>query len=196
MVEPCCAERQLPAMLKEQKGQAMVVTNGDVTMMHFFRSLSYMAGPTNEVVLAVGVMDVQMCRWIRQWMQRGWTTRVTITTRQDQREMISAEMEGWTERVTMATDEQLQTEMMAFRGERGTVTVSGRMLSKMEPGVTSYFIVKGENDLLRAIESRHRLHLLPNHIGDGSSVTASPSRMEPSPAAPTKKTKTKTKKAK
>lgn len=212
LVEPCCCERQLPAIIKGGTGDkaegrtAAFFTMGDVTMKHVFNAVSSLAGPNHRMTLVVGEPDVEMMRWLRLWMQRGWTTEVRMTARQDVRELISAELDGLTERVTLAVDEQLRSELIAFEGERGVVVVCGPMLTRMVPGITTYACYHGKErgamgELLAAVEARHKSHKVTiaqgdEHIGDGSGVNAKLSHTEPSPEAATKTTKAKTKKSK
>ena len=164
MIEPCCCERQLPRLLSDYNGRAACFTNGDVTVSHFFKSVSYLAGSSHTMVLVVREADVKLLRWLKTWMERGWTTGVMLTTATDARELVAAELEGLTDRVSVATDATVGDELIAFEGEKGVVVVAGRMLTAAQPGLTVYALYHHHDrgmmdDLLAAIEARHRSHL-------------------------------------
>lgn len=161
MIEPCCCERQLPQLLKEANGMTMMFTNGDVTLDHFFRSVSSLAGVRHKMILVMAEPDVQVMRWLRYWLQRGWTTEVQLTTKTDCKELVQTELEGLTERVSLAIDDTLQSELVSFEGD-GTVVVAGRMLSEKAAGLTTYACYSGKGrgivaELLEAVEARHRV---------------------------------------
>ena len=162
MIEPCCCERQLPQLLKEANGMTMMFTNGDVTLDHFFRSVSSLAGTRHKMMLVMAEPDVQVMRWLRYWLQRGWTTEVQLTTKTDCKELVQTELEGLTERISLAIDDTLQSELVSFEGDGGTVVVAGRMLSEITAGLTTYACYSGKGrgvvaELLDAVEARHRV---------------------------------------
>ena len=163
LLEPCCIERQAPYALSEAKGRAMMWTNGDVTVSHWFKALSYMAGPTHRLTLVVKEPDVQLMRWIRTWMQRGWTTEVRLTASTDARQLVKAELEGLTDKVTVAQDATIRSEAMVLEGDDGTIVIAGPMLTAMQPGLTMYAVMRttdGGCDLLQAIVARQKAHAL------------------------------------
>ena len=163
LVEPCCAERTLPQLVREMRGVAMFWTNGDVTVQHLFKSLSYMAGPTHRLTLVVRTADVQLCRWVKNWMQRGWTTEVRLTCGEDATALVGTELEGFTDKVSVAVDDTVRDELMAVEGERGVVCIQGRMLTQTVPGITMYACYQGKErgmvgELMAAVEARQRSH--------------------------------------
>ena len=163
LLEPCCIERQAPYALSEAKGRAMMWTNGDVTVSHWFKALSYMAGPTHRLTLVVKEPDVQLMRWIRTWMQRGWTTEVRLTASTDARQLVKAELEGLTDKVTVAQDATIRSEAMVLEGDDGTIVIAGPMLTAMQPGLTMYAVMRttdGGCDLVQAIVARQKAHAL------------------------------------
>lgn len=167
LVEPCCAERTLPQLVREMRGVAMFWTNGDVTVQHLFKSLSYMAGPTHRLTLVVRTADVQLMRWVKNWMQRGWTTEVRLTCGEDATALVGTELEGFTDKVSVAVDDTVRDELMAVEGERGVVCIQGRMLTQTVPGITTYACYQGKErgmvgELLAAVEARHKRHHVPN----------------------------------
>ena len=164
MIEPCCCDRQAPAAIKAAGGNATLFTNGDVTVQKWFSALSSLAGPNHQMTLLVRQPDVQLLRWLRNWMQRGWTTHLSLTTlASDVPTLVAAELDGLTDRVTVAQDTSMPTEMVIFQGERGVVVIAGPMLTAPQPGLTVYachYDKDGQpiSDLLAAVTARHRQH--------------------------------------
>ena len=176
LLEPCCIEKQAPYALSEAKGRAMMWTNGDVTVSHWFKALSYMAGPTHRLTLVVKEPDVQLMRWIRTWMQRGWTTEVRLTTATDASELVAAELEGLTDKVTIARDDTIQSELMAMEGSEATIIIAGPMLTATRPGIIIYAVRRlkeGSCDLLQAVAARHKRHQV-KATTDGTDNTEQP----------------------
>ena len=194
MIEPCCCERQWPTALQEKGGRVVVFTNGDVTVHHIFKSLSYLAGPTHRLLLLVANPDVQLLRWLKNWLQRGWTTEVRLTSQTDVSTLVNEELGELSAKVSLAVDDTLRDELICMEGERGCVTVCGRMLTATHPGITTYACYHGKErgmmtELLAAVEARHRQH----HIVAGVRPVpdASASGDGDSEPNPTKKSRTK-----
>lgn len=170
MIEPCCCERQWPTALQEKGGRTVVFTNGDVTVHHIFKSLSYLAGPTHRLLLLVANPDVQLLRWMKNWLQRGWTTEVRLTSQTDVSTLVNEELGELSAKVSLAVDDTLRDELICMEGERGCVTVCGRMLTATLPGITTYACYHGKErgmmaELLAAVEARHRSHRVTEHTG-------------------------------
>lgn len=158
-------------------------TNGDVTLRHWYQALSYKAGANHEMTLMVATPDVEMLRWLRQWMQRGWTTRLQLTTATDCTELVKTELEGLTDRVSVATDETLHDELLLLRGDKATLLIQGRMLSAPLPGITTYAAVVTDDkyggelrDLIAAINARHKRHVVAPTEGDATPPDANRKR--------------------
>ncbi len=72
IIEPCCAERQLPALLREQKGRAVLFqTYGDVTFDNILKSVACMAG-NDHLTLTLAAREVtdRMQRTLQRYQQR------------------------------------------------------------------------------------------------------------------------------
>ncbi len=80
IIEPCCAERDLPALLREQKGRAvMFQTYGDVTFEIMMKSVASMAGNDHlTVTLAVEEVTDRIRRTLRRYEEREWFTTTRI----------------------------------------------------------------------------------------------------------------------
>lgn len=172
MIEPCCIDNQLPMAVREQKGRAIVATSGDVMAHHWYRAIGYQAGPTHKLRLQVREIDIKLLRDLRTWMQRGWTTHVQITTREDQAELIMQELSGVRseeygvrseECISIAADKMLSTELMAMEGSDGLVMIIGPMLSEPQPGSMIYTVYSRRDyeavkEVLAVVDSRHKLN--------------------------------------
>ena len=82
IIEPCCAERQLPALLREQKGRAVLFqTYGDVTFDNILKSVSSMAG-NDHLTLTLAAREVtdRMQRTLQRYQQRQWITTLRVLT--------------------------------------------------------------------------------------------------------------------
>ena len=82
IIEPCCAERQLPALLREQKGRAVLFqTYGDVTFDNILKSVSSMAGNDHlTMTLACHEVTPKMQRTLQRYQQRQWITTLHVLT--------------------------------------------------------------------------------------------------------------------
>ena len=160
LIEPCCADRQVPTAIRE-KTAALTATSGDVTMHHWMRAASYMAGPQWELTVQTAELTIAHLRYIREWMQRGWASHVSLTIAQDQRELILSELSGLGERVSIAIDGDMKDECIAFSGERGNVVIIGRVIAETQPGLSLYAISHTKpgdpDEVYQAICSRHKL---------------------------------------
>jgi hypothetical protein len=178
MIEPCCIDNQLPMAVREQKGRAIVATSGDVMAHHWYRAISYQAGPTNKLRLQVRDIDMKLLRNLRTWMQRGWTTHVQITTREDRAELIMQELSGVRseECISIAADKMLQTELMAMEGIDGLVMIIGPMLSDPQPGSMLYTVYSKRDyeavkEVLAVVDNRHKAHRIKS-VGNNNNNKA------------------------
>lgn len=103
IIEPCCAERQLPALLREQKGRAVLFqTYGDVTFDNILKSVSCMAGNDHlAMTLCCREVTDKMQRTLQRYQQRQWITTLRVLT------------------------DDLQGEAICIEGTLGTVIIQG-----------------------------------------------------------------------
>lgn len=111
IIERCCAERQLPALLREQKGRAVLFqTYGDVTFENILRSVSCMAGNDHlTMTLAVREVTDKMQRILRHYQEREWITNLRL---------LISDTEG---------------EAIVFEGTHGTVIIQGPVIDTRLP---------------------------------------------------------------
>lgn len=137
-IEPCCIDNQLPKVMKEARGGfAFFQTNGDVTLEKLLGAVSCLAGPTHEMVLAVGEVDVMMLRTLAYYFRRGWTRGLHLVTATAQTELVRSELGDWIDRVTYAADPLIVDGIVACIGE-AAVIIQGAVLSQPDFSLTLY----------------------------------------------------------
>ena len=167
-IEPCCAHKQMPRLLNENKGGVVTFqTSGDVTVMKMMDAVSYLAGQTHEMVLMVPEIDVKLLRHIRHFVVRGWATKVTLLLN-DLCGMSDAEiiagLEGTEGRVFVFYDKMVCNGLLSFAGEDGTVVIQGDMLTRMAPGLRMYAAAYGKDgrtwEMLQPVMSKAKVKVV------------------------------------
>ena len=162
-IEPCCCDRQLPALLKGHK-TAFFQTAGDVTVQKMMKAVSHLAGSQMEMVLVAQAVDIRLLRYIKQYFTKGWFKSLLLLTLEDQQEMVTAELKGL--KVTYACDQTITDGLLAFvpvsDASNKTVIIHGKMLLNVEPGFCQYTMYAGSNEeiisgALSAVRSKARL---------------------------------------
>lgn len=154
-LEPCCIDRQMPALLKEAKsGFAFFATNGDVLLSHYLQAVSYMAGEGHVLVISVPAVDIELLRTINHYLSRGWTRALCLLTGQPQDELIEAELAGHIGKVQYASDPLILDGMVAIIGKEKAVVIQGAILSKQDFSLCHYVAWTGKDKevLQQAIE--------------------------------------------
>lgn len=152
-VEPCCCDRQLPRLLREQ-GMAFFQTSGDVTVKHLMKSVGCMVENGCTMWLMIPSVDVALMRLIRHWFDRGWIARLKILTREDCGDVVAAETgrsAGETAGTTTASvecgyDDKLTGGLLAFDDGKRAVVIQGDMLTEVAPGMKLYAGCFGKSD--------------------------------------------------
>ena len=89
IIEPCCAERQLPALLREQKGRAVLFqTYGDVKLTAMTKAVSGMTGRGHRMTLAVPQVTKETLQFAAKGIRLGTMTALRLITRDDQSALI------------------------------------------------------------------------------------------------------------
>lgn len=141
-VEPCCVERQLPALLREYP-MAAFQTNSDVTFLGMMKAVSCMAGNHLDITLMVPEVDVDMLRVLGWYDRRGWLNTATLLTAKLQTELINSELTP--SKVKTYHHEMVTDSMVVISGEAGMVVVQGALLSKATSGFRCYTAAFGKS---------------------------------------------------
>lgn len=143
-VEPCCCERQLPKLLRNEG--VFFQTSGDVTVEHLMKSIGCMVSPTCDMWLMISAVDVKLLRVIRHWFRREWMAGLYLLTREDQSELVKAELNDVIDSVDYAHDKMVVdgSGLLAFVDVKGdVVAVQGDMLTAISPGMRMYAGIYG-----------------------------------------------------
>ena len=157
IIEPCCAERQLPYLLREERGHAVVFqTNGDVTLEHWMKAVMLMAGAERPRVmtLAVPTFTDKMMRVVGRYLQLEWVKALRLMTTEPLSdellklfaERIGCDVAGLGERLELSADANIIDGLLAFSGREGTVIIQGRIFDIATPGLSLYAGVFGRTD--------------------------------------------------
>ena len=173
IIEPCCAERQLPALLREQKGRAVLFqTYGDVTFDNILKSVACMAG-NDHLTLTLAAREVtdRMQRTLQRYQQRQWITTLHLLT------------------------DDLLGEAIVIEGDFGTVVIQGPIQDTAAQRGTPVLYAgqftkadAGQHPLAKLLDARLRR---ANGDGDGSSRDSAAVTQEPSPKSEKKRTRAK-----
>lgn len=154
IIEPCCAERQLPSLLREEKGHAVVFqTNGDVTLEHLMKATMLMAGDRPRVMtLAVPALTETMMAVIGRYMKLEWVGTLRLMTAEPltpemlERLAVQAgcDVNTLTGRLELAAAAGSSDGLLAFSGPAGTVIVQGRIIDAVTPVLSLYAGVFGK----------------------------------------------------
>ena len=134
IVEPCCAERTLPDIMHRNEIVTWQ-TNGDVTLLHILKSVSWLAGDNLSMFLAVESVDKGMAEAIRWYFRRGWLRHLYILTKTRQADIASL-LNGCD--YEAASHKNLKTGMLSLSGKDGYVVVQGELIGRTDPGLRCY----------------------------------------------------------
>ena len=106
-IEPCCIDKQLPALIRRsQGGFCFFQTNGDCDLKKLLDSVSHMASGVggHVLVLTVPEVDITMLRTLAYYFRRGWTRALLLLTRAVQTELIQTELADYIDHIHYAAD--------------------------------------------------------------------------------------------
>lgn len=160
-IEPCCCDRQLPALLKGSKF-AFFQTGGDLTVQKFMSAVSSLAGSGHRMTLVIPEVDVMLLREIKRYFDRQWTRELMLLCQSNQREMVESELQGYMDRVTYAADPMVIDGLLAFEpcggdthGDSPRVT-SATVTQGTVPSVPPSVIIQGA--MLREVDFSFSLY--------------------------------------
>lgn len=149
-IEPCCAENQLPRMLRQANGSAVLFqTAGDVTLEHMMKAVMLMSGDRPRVLtLALPVIDADVVALLRRYMSLEWVAHLNLITTQPavmsdlqpQLERIGVPMQ----RITVAlVADASSLGLLMFAGPSGTVAIQGPLCPAPSQGLHLYSAIYG-----------------------------------------------------
>ena len=156
IIEPCCAERQLGHLLRENRGNAVLFqTNGDMTLQKWMKATMLMAGDRpRTLTLAVPIFTGKMLDAVVKFMRLGWVERLRLLTTDPLiPEMAHAlavkadcEAAALAGRVELAADANIPDGLLMFTGPEGTVVIQGEMPDTITPRLHLYAGVFGRTE--------------------------------------------------
>lgn len=144
-IEPCCCERQLPALMKERE-LCFFQTSGDVTLEKLLNSVAYLAGDEHTLLLSVAEVDREMLKSLAYYFRRGWTRALLLVTQTDQRSLVEQELGQWLTRVHYAADPLILDGLCAVIGSQKAVIIQGAMLSSQDFSLCQYALWQGSDE--------------------------------------------------
>lgn len=215
IIEPCCAERQLGHLLRENMGlAALFQTNGDMTLQKWMKATMLMVGDRpRTLTLAVPVFTEKMMKAVAKYLQLGWVEHLRLmTTEPLTQEALQhfagmacpdADATGVVAAMELAADACIPDGLLMFTGPEWTVVVQGPMFDTITPRLCLYAGVFGRTERMAvrsitdAWEARFRARRYEADPTPATATPASPSATVPkaSVSGETKKSRTrKTKK--
>jgi len=184
-IEPCCAERQLPALIRESRWLCFFQTAGDVTIEKLYQATaSLVSNDPQTMLLVVPEADLQLLRFLAYAFRRSWLRALLLLTQTAQRELVETELQPYLPAVHYAADpmvldglcvvasEQLRVkseELGAQSGEKKKALIlQGPILSHPDPSLCQYVAcLTTSNDTVRqatdAAVAKLRLKPLIDH---------------------------------
>lgn len=156
IIEPCCAERQLGLLLREERGRVKAFqTNGDVTLEHFMKAVMLLSGDRpRTLTLSVPIFTGSMLRPVARYMRLEWVAKIRLITTdpipskfiQEFADKVGCNVDSLLERIELAADANIPDELMAFSGTDGTVIIQGRIYDAVTPRLTLYSGILGKTE--------------------------------------------------
>lgn len=150
-IEPCCCDRQLPQLLRQQRGATLFQTNGDVTATHLLKAVCCMVEYGNELWLAADALDLQLLRLLRHWHERNWIDHLWLITKEDQTDTVTAELSAtYSDHLHYVYRDTLATQLFCYLGPKHALVVQGeiRLTPCTSPQLTTYSAIFGQRDRL------------------------------------------------
>lgn len=163
IIEPCCAERQIGQLFRENRGHAvMFQTHGDVTLENWMKSVMLLSGDRPRTLsFAVPILTTKMMDVIAKYMRLGWVAKLRLlTTDPIIDECIEAfaakadcDVPSLVERIEFAADKNIPDGLLSFNGFSGVVVIQGRFRDEVVPSLTLYAGTLGntESPSVRAV---------------------------------------------
>ena len=172
-VEPCCIERQLPALLKTAP-YCFFQTGGDCNVSKIISAVGRLSEGRRVLFLAIPEVDVFFLRTLRHSLVQEWYEGIILLTTSAQKETVARELKGFEHRVYYGASRHLVDGALGIFGTEQSVYVQGPMLLKNDFSICTYAAYVGKNaPLLRGAMEAFvpKLHLYPLMTCDNERIT-------------------------
>ncbi len=137
MVEPCCAEKQIPALLSANR-LAVFQTNGDVTFELLLKSIACLAGNKVELQIFCPEISVEVLRVLAWYIRRDWLKSLSIITATCQSEIILHDLADLNIAPSCYSNNRIVEGAIIAKGDFGVVALRGALLPDPAPGLRNY----------------------------------------------------------
>jgi hypothetical protein len=149
-IEPCCAENQLPRLLRQANGSAVLFqTAGDVTLEHMMKAVMLMSGDRPRVLtLALPQLSADVVALLRRYMRLEWVAHLNLITTATLDEhnayALLSEVGVPMDRITYAPVADASCMgLLMFAGPAGTVAIQGPLCPAPSQGLHLYSAIYG-----------------------------------------------------
>lgn len=132
-IEPCCADRQLPRLLRA--GGRFFQTSGDVSARRLLLAASWLCGRRLQLTLLMPTVDAPLLRTLAHYFAQGWLTSLQLLTQADQTALVHAHLSSSAQGLTLCYghDNLLASGLMLIEGDEHTLFIQGPMLTDGQP---------------------------------------------------------------
>ena len=149
-IEPCCADNQLPRLLRQANGSAVLFqTAGDVTLEHMMKAVMLMSGDRPRVLtLALPQLSADVVALLRRYMRLEWVAHLNLITTATPDEhnayVLLSEVGVPMDRITYApVADACSLGLLMFAGPSGTVAIQGPLCPAPSQGLHLYSAIYG-----------------------------------------------------
>lgn len=149
-IEPCCADNQLPRLLRQANGSAVLFqTAGDVTLEHMMKAVMLMSGDRPRVLtLALPQLSADVVALLRRYMSLEWVAHLNLITTATPDEhnayALLSEVGVPMDRITYApVADACSLGLLMFAGPSGTVAIQGPLCPAPSQGLHLYSAIYG-----------------------------------------------------
>lgn len=202
IIEPCCAERQVCSLLRENRGHAVLFqTNGDVTLAKWMQAIMLLSGsdrPRTMTLWTTEPVTAALLKPMAKYLRMEWIAKLRLMTSQPltaadigrMAAMADCQPEVLLQRMELAADETLKDGLLQFDGIDGTVIIQGRFLPAIEPSLMLYAGTFGGTNsatvrtFTNATDTRFRARRYEVDLSADAGSTEAPDASDSAPANP------------
>jgi len=147
-VEPCCVDNELPRLLRQSGGSAVLFqTSGDVTLEHLMKAVMLMVGDRPRVMtLAVPSVDAEVQALLQRYLRLEWVARLRLVTSEAApaaaQKLLQMGVDRGRQQLSIVDDAR-PLGLLMFSGPQGTVAIQGQIEPTTRKGLHLYAALFG-----------------------------------------------------
>jgi len=147
-IEPCCVDNELPRLLRQSGGSAVLFqTSGDVTLEHLMKAVMLMVGDRPRVMtLAVPSTDAEVLALLQRYLRLEWVARLRLITSEPEpiaaQQLLSMGVDSARLQLSIVDDAR-PLGLLMFSGPNGTVAITGQIEPTTHKGFHLYAALFG-----------------------------------------------------